>query len=154
MKLFLGVIDLPYADATSYTGRKPKSKPKGTQSTGDIADILEGKYHVMEVFAQLHGQGIADALARSYSDAVDLLGIGAPVTIDPSGEAMGEIKTMFETFIMSKEMDGLGIPGVATQAAKDGVSHRFKKVRGNRGPRPSFYDTGLYVSSFKAWPDF
>lgn len=139
MKLHLGVIDLPYpADAEGLT-------------TGDVAEILEDKYHPMEVFFELHGQEIADALANGMEGALESLLMGAPPqAIARAAEgALSGVQAQFKTFLSSREMEGLGIPGVPTKAALDGVNHRLKKRKG--APRPSFIDTGLYQSSFRAW---
>jgi hypothetical protein len=65
-----------------------------------------------------------------------------------------EIEERFKDFLSLQEMDKLGVPGVPTEAAKKGKSSRFKRRRSKGGaPRPSFIDTGLYQSSFKAWVD-
>ena len=136
--LHLGVIDLPYANA-------------GSATTGDVAEILEAKYHVMEIFWQLHGQEVADAICNSMVGAFESRVLhGAPAGLDFYGTAMGVAKQLFSRFLESKEMDALGYPGVPTKAALTGVSHRFKKKRGAPG-RPSFVDTGLFESSFRAW---
>ncbi len=63
LTLHLGVIDIPYSDA-SYTaapkGRKIGRARRGKitapppqsnhKTTGDVAEILEAKYHIMETF--------------------------------------------------------------------------------------------------------
>lgn len=144
--LHLGVIDQPYADGAT---------------TGDVAEILEDKYHVMEVFFESRINDVTDALEKSIQGALDALDMGAPVeNIDPFGSATADIEAAFRHFLDSKEIESLGIPGVPTQAALDGVSHRFKnprykKTKGGkkvkRAPRPSFIDTGLYEASMKAW---
>lgn len=152
--LKLGVLDLPYAEGASYKAagkRKPKHMSNST--TGDVAEILEGKYHVMEVFAELHGDEIAADIADSYMGAVESLQMGAPMTLDPAGEAMGKIKERFDNFITNKEMDSLGIPGVPTLASLEGHSKRFKHPYAKRSSRPSFIDTGLYEGSFIPWID-
>jgi hypothetical protein len=146
--LHLGVIDQPYVNSVGTT-------------TGDVAEILEDKYHVMEVFFELRRQDVAAALERSIQGALDQLDMNVPVeNINPFSGASGEIEAAFRHFLDSKEIESLGIPGVPTQAALDGVSHRFKnprykKTKGGkkvkRAPRPSFIDTGLYEASMKAW---
>ena len=144
--LHLGVIDQPYDEGAT---------------TGMVAEILEDKYHVMEVFFELRIDDVAAALERSIQGALDALAMDAPVeNIDPFGSATADIETAFRHFLDSKEIEGIGIPGVPTQAALDGVSHRFKNPRYKitkkgkkvkRAPRPSFIDTGLYEASMKAW---
>lgn len=133
MILTLGVLDIPYKT--------------GGVSTGDVAEILESKYHVMEVFAGTHIDDIANDLADSVAGALETLMAGGPVQADPTIAAMGTIEKRFQDFLTHEEMAGW--PGVPTQAALEGRSSRFK---GKRGPRrPSLIDTGTYLASFKAW---
>jgi len=141
--LHLGVMDQPYDNSLGAT-------------TGSVAEILEEKYHVMEVFFESRIDDVTDALEKSIQGALDALDMGAPVeNIDPFGSATADIEAAFRHFLDSQEIERLGIPGVPTQAALDGVSHRFKKPKGKKGakraPRPSFIDTGLYEASMKAW---
>lgn len=158
-KLHLGVIEVPYgnveppAPPPKKPGKRPRVAPGAGQgkTTGDVAEILEAKYHVMEIFAQINGQKMADSLVNSLQGTVESLMMGAPLTQDPFGTATSEIDEMFKKFIDQKVMDSLGYPGVPTKAALAGRSHRFKTKHGPE--RPSFYDTGLYVDNFKSWLD-
>ena len=163
--LVLGVIDLPYVDAEpaksqvtrvskARAGRRrvPKGKPAlaaGGQTTGDVAEILEAKYHVMETFFDLHEEEIGEDFAESLVGTLEALTSGAPTSIDPFAAAISQVEARFKTFLETKEMDATGTPGVPTRASLKGVSHRFKRKRGP--PRPSFIDTGLYESTMKAW---
>ena len=170
--LHLGVIDVPYAQS-SY--RPPAKKAKGFRrgkalrgdagaaasptafkTTGDVAEILEAKYHIMEVFFEdVSGDAIGDALAHSVAGAIENLFAGAPpASIAPTAEAEGEIESAFRHYLAQEEMAALGIPGVPTGAALRGVNHRriHPYAKGN-APRPSFIDTGLYMANFKAWVD-
>jgi hypothetical protein len=145
--LHLGVIDVPYSQARGAKAKRSNS----TVTTGDVAGWLEDEYHVMEVFANVHGADIGDALARSVAGGLENLMMGGPVSNSVFGQAESAIHDQFQKFIDTKEMDGLGIPGVPTEAAQRGVSHRFKRPYARRAPRPSFVDTGLYRANFKAW---
>jgi hypothetical protein len=152
MKLVFGVIDLPYS--YGRTRRKKKKgktiKPKKLPSTGDVAGWLENKYHVMEVFFHSKESGVIKSLEDSVEEALENLMMGAPTSsINPYAGGTSEIENLFKKFISSREIETLGIPGVPTKAALNGISHRLKKKKGQR--RPSFIDTGLYTSSFKAW---
>ena len=168
MKIILGVVDLPYVASVHEKVRlasakarrqgkrvsaeleKLSSNPTGAQTTGDVARILEDKYHVMELFFEEHRQFIADHLAESVSDKMQDIISGAPVGAgSPIDAGASEIEDRFKQFLSLQEVERLGIPGVPTQAALDGVNHRLKKKRGAR--RPSFIDTGLYEASFKVW---
>jgi len=150
--LHLGVIDQPYSFAPEPNRRRRKKVKAGTQSTGDVAGWLEARYHVMEIFYELHAEDVfAPAIANSLNGALESILMGAPITIDAYGAAAAVIEERFRQFIDQKEMDALGYPGVPTAASIRGVRRRFKR-RLDPG-RPSFQDTGLYEASFKAWVD-
>ena len=141
--LHLGVLDQPYDDGAT---------------TFSVAEILEAKYHVMEIFYELRKEDVAKALEKSIQSALDMLDSDAPAeSINPFATASADIEASFKQFLDSQEIERIGYPGVPTQAALDGVSHRFKRPRGKktdkRAPRPSFIDTGLYEASMKAWID-
>jgi hypothetical protein len=147
--LHLGVVDLPYSYPPAR-GRRRRVK-SGTQTTGDVAGWLEDEYHVMEVFFNQHSTDVSSALETSVRGALENVMLGGPAG-DPFAGAGGAIEHAFRQFIDLKEMDALGYPGVPTVASLQGVSHRFKDRRGVPG-RPSFVDTGLYETSFRAWVD-
>lgn len=135
--LHLGVIDVPYAR-------------RGGKTTGDVAEILEAKYHVMEMFYQQNEVFVAKSLEKSVAGTLESLLLGAPLSIDAFGAGTSRIEDRFKQFLSRREIERLSYPGVPTQAALKGVSHRLKGKRSGRR-RPSFIDTGLYQSSFKAW---
>lgn len=146
--LHLGVADVPYNLRPS---RRRKSAA-GTKTTGDVAEILEAKYHIMEVFFEEEKTGIAADLEDGLVGAVESLMMGAPVRLDPFGSGTSAIEDRFKTFLSTSAIEKLGIPGVPTQAAIQGVSHRLKRPRAKTNPRrPSFIDTGLFQASFKSW---
>jgi hypothetical protein len=153
MRLHLGVVELPYSSvetAAQKRARRRKGKRAPVQTTGDVAEILEARYGVMGTFYDRHQREIATALAKGVQGAIESIVAGAPPTVDPFADGTQKIKTMFDRFITSKEMDAAGVEGVPTEASLVGVSHRFKRRRGAPG-RPSFVDTGLYLSSMRAW---
>lgn len=153
-KLALGVLDLPYSGVpTKATKANPRHA--STVSTGDVATILEDKYQVMETFFDFHSQEIGDALANGMAGALENLMMGAPVQTNPFGGAESQIKSMFQKFLDTGEMDGK-VPGVPTQAAQDRASGkkrsaRMKNKRASNAKAVSFVDSGLYESSFLAW---
>lgn len=136
--LHLGVIDLPYTH-----GRK-------SVTTGDVAGWLENRYHVMEVFYQQNDAFVARSLEQSVSGALENLLMGAPPSVNAFAGGTDKIEDRFKTFLSTRKMEKLGYPGVPTQAALDGINHRFKNPRTGKH-RPSFIDTGQYQASFKAW---
>lgn len=146
MILHLGVVDIPYVGAPTGGRRK---RAGSTITTGDVAEILEDRYHVMEHYVQAHMPDIAKSLEKSLAGAIESTLMGAPAGRNIYGTAEGEIDEGFRRFIENKEMDGMGYPGIPTQASLDGVNKRMKI---KRGPvRPSFRDSGLYMGSFKSW---
>ena len=136
-KLVFGVNDVPYVGPGSVT-------------TGDVAEILEARYGIMQFFFDEHNADVVAALDDVMRDRLDNLLMGAPVpdTLFQEGD-LSEVEDAFRRFLDAKEMDGR-VPGVPTQAALRGVSHRFSKPYAKRPERPSFIDTGQYQANFVA----
>ncbi len=148
--LHLGVIEAPYTNE------------KEGVSTGDVAEFLEAKYDVMQHFADLHLDEIGVSLEASVCESIKALLQGAPVTSNPYNQMTEDVRQMFNTYLDNEEIDEIGVAGVPTQAALNGVRTALKKkkeikniktyrskTRGTR--RPSFIDTGLYRNTFRAW---
>lgn len=162
--IFLGVIDLPYNEPPSAGPKRVRKASKhprphksqaakyGNLTTGDVAEILEAKYHVMELYWFLHEAQIAADFEESLSGALETLLMGGPIAATGFESALSKMEDGFKQMLSQRELDTLGYPGIPTAAAMAGVSHRFKSgYTKNRVPRPSFIDTGLYSSSFKVW---
>ena len=158
--LHLGVTDIAYSwqeprkvKVSAKPGRRPKPKPKvRVTTTGDVAEILEAKYHVIRNFVELHPEVIEPMLEASVRGAIENLMLGASTSNDPFGAATAKIETAFQKFIDTREMEGIGYPGVPTKAALKGINHRLLHPYAKANPRrPSFRDTGLYADSFIAW---
>ncbi len=139
LTLHLGVVELPY-------------NKKGGLTTFDVANFLEARYHVMEVFYEVHKDDVATALEDGLQGTIENLMLGAPAGQNPFGTAESKIKDAFDSFITLREMEALGYPGVPTNASLKRKSARFKSGTAKR-VRPSFVDTGLYLNSFAAWVD-
>jgi hypothetical protein len=110
-------------------------------------------------------------LADEFAGAIESLAQGSRPDLD-AAIPMGKIDMAFRNFLDSKEWENTS--GQVIEAARAGVSHRFKSVAGkslsaksiavgkvkakgmvlkrrSRGPRPAFIDSGLYQASFSAW---
>lgn len=155
--LNIGVIDIPYAyeqEVLTKTG-KPRKKGKKVQlsiTTGEVAEYLENEYHIMESFWELYHEKITDRLIEDITGDLDKVLNGRAPSPDLFAGAAAEIETWFKRFLSTQEVEHVGIKGVPTQAALDGVSHRFAHPYASSNPRrPSFIDTGLYQSSIKVW---
>lgn len=147
LTLHLGVKDIPYThDDGKETGI----------TTGDVAEILEKRYGVMEHFYDAHEDEVAKDIADSLEGALENYMMGSPVKPslkNSAREGMSKTETRFKQFLASAEIERMGIRGVPTQAAQDRKSVRFKKGKNPEGARPSFIDSGLYKASFTAWVD-
>lgn len=158
--LHLGVIDIPYAyeqegerKTKKRKGKKKKKVVKST-TTGDVAEIIEEKYHLMETFFEVHEDRIAEVLTESLAGAVESQLMGAPASADQFAAGTQEINAMFKHFVASREAERVNIPGTPTRAALKGVSHRRAHPYAKANPRrPSFIDTGLFVDNFMSWID-
>jgi hypothetical protein len=155
--LHLGVVDQPYRHvghrkASKRGKRIVKAAKISSRSTYEVACILEAKYGIMHHFFKAHENEIIEAMINAYEGAREQVQLTGRF-IDPSADGINDIQIMFNRFIDEKEMDRMGVAGVPTAAALHGVSHRFFHPYAKRGPRASFYDTGLYEDSFRAWVD-
>lgn len=151
MILHLGVIDVPYHLAPSPRQKKPRAS---TVTTGDVATYLEDRYHILEHFFQHHEADIAADCEQSLSGAIENFMAGAPPSNDPLAGATSAIEDRMKQFLSTQEIERIGFPGIPTQAARKGVSHRRKHPYAKKNPRrPSFIDTGLMQSSYKAWTE-
>ena len=137
--LHLGVIDVPY-----QVGRNGKT-------TGDVAEILEAKYHLMEKFWNRHGPDFVDGLVAGQVQSMEAAIDGRPVRVD-TRSVLSDLQHEFRRFISSQEAERVGIKGAPTKAAIKGISHRRRHPYARSNPRrPSFRDTGLYMASMRAW---
>ena len=108
MKLILGVVDIPYTDsgkvpsaAAMARARASQKAPKGggsAQTTGDVATILEAKYHVMETFYERHEEEVAAAMEGALAGELENILAGSPPRNDPYGSATSAIEARFPGF--------------------------------------------------------
>lgn len=138
LRLNLGVLDVAYSDPQGG----------GATTTGDVAEILEAKYHIMDIFAVEREAKIGDWIADALADQIKDIAAGAPIPLNPYQDAEQKIETSFRQFLSDEEMAKIH-PDVPTQAALEGRTKRRKNQKGAR--RPSFIDTGQFQASFRAW---
>lgn len=159
--LHLGVIEQVYQlprkkkVGRARKGKNARPKKSGaarTITTGDVAEILEAKYHIMEIFYELNKKFVGDSLTKSLQGSLESVLMGGPPSADPFKAACSSIETRMKDFISKGEMEKIGYPGVPTQAALKGINHRLAHpyAKANKR-RPSFIDYGLYQQSMKAW---
>lgn len=121
MKLELGVEEIAYPDKGKIV------------TTGDVAEILERRYHIMRVFVELYEAQIGDELALMMGEAIESLAEGHPRI--PVTETMERIEELFKSFLDRAEWES--------------ISSQFIPTAQNEG-RPAFIDTGMYQDSFRA----
>ena len=161
--LHLGVVDVAYTDPDS----------EGATTTGEVAVKLEDKYQVMQVFVDAHIKEISGLLAQRYIGMINTMANRGPLP-DRRHVPMPKLDSAFRDYLGADEWQA--ITGRTIKAAKEGVSHRFKSIKGgtlsaksiaegkavaaaivikkSRGPRPAFIDTGLYSAAFRSWLTF
>ena len=154
MKLNLGFEKYPYTMKSSRTrkilGKGAKIYPSygAGKDTAEVAQELEEEYKVVEIFWDIYGDTISENLTDAYGDAiqavVDLSEFPKKVVSD---EFTQSIQEDFRGYLDHEEH------GIKTMAAARGVSHLLPHPysKNNPKPRPSFIDTGLYRSAFRAW---
>lgn len=149
----LGVTNKPYPYTTRLRhvmGRQRRLRAPKT--TVEVMEILEAKYGVIDAFYTSKKPQIDRICLRYLKADLDHQMRGGDPSKNPLVGAMAEIEELFVKFLDKRQVEKLGISGVPTQAALEGVQHkRGRKTFGNR--RPSFVDTGLYKDSFRAWVD-
>lgn len=138
--LNLGVMVIPYRTANAKVG---------AVTTGDVAQWLEHRYGIMEVYVRVRGRVIENAVAGSVEGALEALIMGRRVS--PFARGMSAIETDFKRWISSGAAER-DVPGAPTKAALRGVSHRLAHPFAKANPRRvSFRDSGTYLGSFAAW---
>lgn len=142
MKLHLGVVDVGY------------SGEGGAKTTGDVAEILEDKYHIMRIFFEENEQFVADQIANSLAGSLESLAQGRPYNASLLKPAIPKVDERFRNFLDSGEMSRILPATQQIAAAQKGVSHRKKQPYSSKNkPRQAFVDTGLYQASFRSWVD-
>jgi hypothetical protein len=132
VKISLGVVELPYAE--------------GGKSTGDVAEILEKKYGILQGFADRNIEQIADFLADGVIGAIESRFAGAPESFDVFAGAMANIEDRFHEYIDREEH------GIHTKSKDQPLSGARKKRQYRRvSAKTTFVDSGLYRNNFKAW---
>lgn len=140
--LHLGVVDV------GYTGEK------GAKTTGDVAEILEKKYHVIESFLKVNESFVKDAVANEILGRIESIMQGAPIPPKGSGIPYAKIDERFRDFLDAGEMRKILPSDMQIKAAEQGISHRKKNPTSRKNkPRQPFIDTGLYQASFRSWSD-
>lgn len=142
--LHLGVVDV------GYTGEQ------GSTTTGDVAQFLEDRYHIMRTFLEINEGFIARELVNQAAGAIESIAQGR--RISPNWKpAMGKVEQRFREFLDAGVMQraftsrGQAVPeALDIKAAAAGVNHRKKNPNTDK-PRTPFIDTGLYQASFRAW---
>ena len=119
--------------------------PDGT-STGEVASILEAKYHVMRTFVELHEQEICDTLTAQMGSMLEDAKTGAPIAFGVI--RFPKIEEEFNRYLDLGEWEATS--GQPTQAAIDRKSLR-KKSGEYATQRPSFLDSGKYAESIAIW---
>lgn len=140
LKLNLGVVDV------GYTGES------GAASTGDVAQILEDRYHIMRVFYEANEEFISEAIANDMSGSIESMLQGAPASSFNLATAMSKIEARFREWLDSGELQRMLPQHLAVSSDTLSRSSRRKSGQMPEGQqRQAFIDTGLFQASFRAW---
>jgi hypothetical protein len=171
--LNLGVYDIEYAATFRAELARGRGKKRtlsaalqsyaGSKTTGQVAEWLENRYGIMRTFYEHEsGRVVIPAIEHAVRGAlIDILN-GRTGVINVPDRAMQIIKAAFDESLSLRKYDQwIGPPRVPTKPAQGFVKHRHKDLgkaarrkdiaAGGQGVRPSFIDTGLYQTSFRAW---
>jgi len=159
LKLRFGVNDIPYGTAYQTVARKRAGKPPSAAmsrvTTGDVADFIERRYHLMERYCEMRRDFIGQVLAEAMRSKVEALHMGRGPQPGPllGTTDLADIAEDFRRTLDDRGFDGL-VTGVPTAAAQAGVNHRLlHPYAKSNPPRPSFIDTGLYQANMRVWVD-
>ncbi|MCX7898512.1 MAG: hypothetical protein N2444_00215, partial [Methylocystis sp.] len=87
MKLRLGVADVPYSR-------------KGGQTTGEVAERLEGRYRIMQRFSAAHEDFIKSQLSAALADGFETLLVSGRAPPDMFAGACSEIGRAWRSFVL------------------------------------------------------
>lgn len=145
--IHMGFINTPYTkqamSAPMTTAREHEKKSRRhytkTRTAENIANILEDKYGVLDLFTSMYEEEIAGAITEKVADfAIQSLSSKGKLASDRMAQyvkpSSSKIEKMFRGFLDKGET------GIVTAASM----HRSK---------PSFIDTGVYRASFRVWAD-
>jgi hypothetical protein len=132
VRLHFGIEEVPYAE--------------GQENTGDVAEILEAKFGVMQTFADQNQDDIAEMIANGLAGSLESIMAGAPPEFNVFGQAMSDIESRFVDYIDHEEH---GIQTKAKESPKGGA--RKKRQYKKASSKITFVDSGLYRGNFKAW---
>lgn len=149
--LHLGVLDQPYAT--------PGKRSQKVMTTFEVAKILERNYGLFSLFWQAHGADAAEDMGEALKASFEAMLMGQ--AIHPYCSAMSKIEHRFRQFLSNREIERMqfaprtriadhALLQIPTKAALKGIRHRHGKVSGG-SRRPSFIDSGLLQTSFRAW---
>lgn len=142
MRLELGVQEFLYADAGE------------SETTGQVAEWLENKYHIMRSFFEIKEEQINEEIANFFAGLIESLAMGMPMQAAITRLQTGifdKIERMFRDFLDAEEMNKILPTHMHSQAAKKGIRTRMKKKIREGVARAAFVDTGMYQASFRAW---
>jgi hypothetical protein len=149
--LNLGVVDVGYTEGDKAT------------TTGDVASILEERYHIMRTFVELNEDFIEKCLIDAVAGALESIAQGRPVeglnmrldtrldTRQLFGASINQrIEERFRDFLDAGEMNRYLPLSQQSQAAAQGINHRKKNPNTGQARVP-FVDTGLYQAASRVW---
>jgi hypothetical protein len=146
----MGFVNTPYTNEAKqapvrtskyYERLKRKRGFSRTMTAEKVANILEGKYNIVETFNEVYEQDINDVLHEGFKEVAEHVitnrgGVTRAKMKNLMKPYTNQIQKMFKSFIDDEDMNGM-IPITSKKRDK-----RTKSL---------FIRTGIYKASFRAW---
>lgn len=161
LSIHMGFINTPYtaenkiapiSAARSEAARIRQRSFSKTMTAKKVANILEAKYGIVDVFNEVYEEEITSLVHENFKQVAEKVlarkGETTRLMKDLMKPSSKKIEQMFKQFLDMEEMNGL-VPGVPTKASHGKLRKRGRTIR----PYPSFERTGIYKASFRCWID-
>jgi hypothetical protein len=159
--LHMGFVPTPYTSATKVrpviSAEREEKRKKSRGFTGNmtadkVANILEGKYSIIETFQVVYEEDIKNIISDKFPEViVNMIYEGkysSATTKSIMKDSAKQIERLFKQFLDNEEMNGM-MPGVPTKAS---LGKQRKRGKTNK-QRASFEKSGIYRASFRCWAD-
>lgn len=146
--IHMGFLNTPYnkkslrAPVAAAKAAEAKRQHRGftrNMTATDVGRILEDKYNIVEIFAEIYQQEIIDLVTDKLGDVIvgslsdKVRNTGDKLVTRMKGRTR-QIDKMFRDFLDMDQMNGI-------------VEDKAAKKRGT----PYFVKTGIYKASFRSW---
>jgi hypothetical protein len=135
----LGTAKSPLAKYSVYKKRRYSKRYGENKTTGEVAQELEEKYGILDMFFEMEEDNIDDIIEDTFFEYAENVMMMQDYDKHALHERVAKLENKFKYALSNRRFDGR-ITGAPTKASlKEG--------------RASFIKSGLYRQSFRAWVD-